>query len=278
MTGWHGLLARLPFEWAQYGFMHNALLAVLFVTPLFAALGMLLLSNRMAFFPDTIGHSALTGIAIGALAGLADPTGSMLGFSALLALLVTFLRRYSAASMDTLLSIVMASTLALGLVLLSRGGGFARYSRYLIGDLLAVSPGDLTRLLGALVFTLLVYLLFFNRLFLVSLNRPLARSRSLPVFRTEALFAMLTALVVTLSIPWVGLLVVNALLILPVAAARNLARTAFQYFWLSAGLSVGSGIAGLVASFYLSTAAGATIALTASGLFALSVLARRLRA
>jgi len=90
-------------------------------------------------FSDAIGHAALTGIAIGALAGLADPLWAMLAFATLLAILVSVLRRCSSASTDTIIGLMMAFAVALGVVLLSRGGGFARYSRYLIGDLLTIT-------------------------------------------------------------------------------------------------------------------------------------------
>jgi len=277
MMLWHAFVSTLPFDWAQFAFMHNALLAVLVATPLLALLGCLIVNTQMAFFSETLGHSALTGIAIGAICGVADPVWAMLAFAVLLALSITFLRRASAATLDTLLSIVMSSTLALGIVLLSRGGGFARYSRYLVGDILAVSPGELLRLFAVAGLVLLAFGLDFNRLLLVSINRSLAKSRHIALFRTEAMFAALTAVVVTVSIPWVGILVINALLILPVAAARNLARTVTQYLWLSMGIGWGAGIAGLLCSFYWGTASGATIVLVALVCFVLSVVVRRFR-
>ena len=97
MTLWYHIIAYLPFEWAQFAFMQNALLAVLLIAPLFALIGCLVISNQMAFFSDAIGHAALTGIAIGTLAGLADPLWAMLAFATVLAVLVSGLRRYSSA-------------------------------------------------------------------------------------------------------------------------------------------------------------------------------------
>lgn len=275
MTFWHNIIMHLPFEWAQFAFMQNALLVVLLITPLFALIGCLVISNQMAFFSDAIGHAALTGIAIGALAGLADPLWAMLAFATVLAILVTVLRRYSSASTDTIIGLMMAFAVALGVVLLSRGGGFARYSRYLIGDLLTITPFEILRLVLLLAIVLGVWLAFFNSLFFVGLNRSLAKARGLPVWRLETFFAVIVALVVTVTIPWVGLLVINALLIVPAAAARNMARTMTAYVLGAVIISALAGILGLITSFYWGTATGATIVLWAIAFFILSLAWRR---
>ncbi|MCG2679177.1 MAG: metal ABC transporter permease [Kiritimatiellae bacterium] len=275
MTAWYGIAGYLPFEWAQFTFMQNALLAVIIVAPLFALLGCLVISNQMAFFSDAIGHAALTGIAIGALAGLADPFWAMIGFALVLTLLVSLLRRYSAVSTDTVIGLMMAFAVALGVVLLSRGGGFARYSRFLVGDILTITPAEIGRLLVLLAGVVVVWITLFNRFFFISLNQALARSRGIRVGLMETLFAMIVALGVTVSIPWVGLLVINALLIVPAAAARNAARNMPQYILGSVGISLLSGIAGLIASYYWNTATGATIVLFAMACFVLSFLIRR---
>lgn len=275
MSGWHAILGQLPFEWAHYAFMHNALLAILLVSPLFALLGCLVINNQMAFFSEAIGHAALTGIAIGVIAGLGDPLWSMTGFSVLLAFGITALRRYSAASTDTIIGLVMAFTVALGVVLLSRGGGFAKYSRYLIGDILTVTPREIAGTAVLLVAIVVIWSLYFNRFFLTFLNRPLAKSRGINVWFAESLFAAIVALVVTVSIPWIGLLVINSLLILPAAAARNVARNTAQYHAMAIAVSVLSGISGLIASFHWNTASGATIVLVAMAFFAISLVLRK---
>ncbi|MBI2441521.1 MAG: metal ABC transporter permease [Lentisphaerae bacterium] len=275
MTFWHHIAGHLPFEWAQFVFMQNALLAILLIAPLFALIGCLVISNQMTFFSDAIGHAALTGIAIGVLAGLADPLWAMLGFAAVLAVLVSVLRRYSSASTDTIIGLIMALAVALGVVLLSRGGGFARYSSYLIGDLLTIRPFEILRLVLLLALVAGVWLVFFNQLFFTGLNRSLARARGFPVWRLETFFAVLVAMVVTITIPWVGLLVINALLIVPAAAARNLARSMSAYVLLAIIISALSGILGLISSFYWSTATGATIVLWAIGFFILSLVFRQ---
>ncbi len=275
MSSWQALIGSLPFEWAQFAFMQNALLAVLIVAPLFALLGCMVINSQMAFFSDAMGHAALTGVAIGVLAGLADPLWAMICFALALTLLISWLRHHSAASIDTVIGLTMSLAVALGVVLLSRGGGFARYTSYLVGDILTISAVEIRRLLILLGGVLVLWVIFFNRMFFVSLNATLARSRAIRVGFMETLFAMIVALVVTVSIPWVGLLVINALLIVPAAAARNLARNMPQYIWGAVAISLASGMAGLVASFYWDTAAGATIVLFAMGCFVLSLCCRR---
>lgn len=275
MSVWQGLFMSLPFEWAQYDFMWQALLAVLLLAPLLALLGCLVITNQMAFFSEAMGHSALTGLALGAVLGLADPAVTITGFAVVLALAMFLLRRYSAVPPDTSIALVMAFVVALGVVLLSRGGGFARYSRYLIGDILTVTPREVGGLAVLALVVLALWCVLFNAFFFVSLNRSLAASRGLPASLLEAFFSVLVAVVVAVSIPWVGLLVINSMLILPAATARNLARNTRAYVVGAVVISLLSGLLGLICSYYWNTATGATIVLWACGFFAVSMVVRK---
>lgn len=275
MNVWCEWVGRLPFDWAQYAFMQHALLAVLLLTPMLALLGCLVINNQMSFFSEALGHSALTGLALGAMIGLGDPLLAVVGFAILLALLMFTMRRYSAVPPDTAIALVMAFVVALGVVLLSRGGGFAKFSRYLIGDILTITRGEIGCLLALLGGVLLLWALFFNALFFVSLNRSLAASRGIPAWRLEALFAVVLAAVVAVSIPWVGLLVINSMLILPAATARNLAWDTRSYAVGAVIVSLLSGVLGLMCSYYWDTATGATIVLWACGFFAGSLVLKR---
>jgi zinc transport system permease protein len=257
--------------------MRNALVAILIVTPLFAFMGCMIVNNQMAFFSDCIGHSALSGIAIGALIGIADPIWSMLVFSAALAIGVTLLNRYGSASGDSVIGIVMSFTVALGIVILSRGGGFNKYSRFLIGDILSITQTEIFCLIAVAIIFIVLWLVYFNRIFLVSINTSLARSRRISVWTIQGLFAVITALIVTISIQWVGILVINAMLILPASASRNMTKTTACYLWLAAGINVISGISGLAASYYLSTATGATIVLFTMAFYMLSLVIKKFR-
>ena len=274
LAPWHGFVSSLPFEWARYEFMRHALLAVLFVSPLLGALGTVVVANRMAFFSEAIGHAAFTGIALGVILGLADPLWSMIGFALLLTLAIAWVRRRGGLSSDTAIGLVMAFTVSLGIVILSRGGDFARYTNFLIGDMLAVTGNDVVwlALLALVVFVLFFF--FFNRLILGTLSPALARSRAANAGRAELSFACLLAIVVTCALPWIGILVINALLILPAAAGRNLANNTAQFFGWSVAISLVAGLAGLIVSFYASTATGATIVLAAMAIYLLTLLRR----
>ncbi len=251
----------LPFQWAQFSFMQNALLAVLITVPLFTLLGTMVVNNRMAFFSDTLGHSALTGIAIGVLAGIANPIWSMLIFAAFMALSIIYIKNHTGAATDTILGVFSATAIALGIAILSKGGGFARYTRYLIGDLLSITPFEITALFCVLIVTVLLLAISFNQLLMVSINPSLASSRGVNVRLIEVEFALILAMVVTVSIQWIGILIINSLLVLPAAAARNWSRNMRSYHLFTLLISLLCGITGLILSFYLNMATGATIVL-----------------
>jgi zinc transport system permease protein len=263
----HAVISRLPFEWAHFEFMRNALLAVIIVAPLFALIGTLVVNNRMAFFSDAIGHASLTGLGLGVLLGLADPFWALIGFALLLGVGILALQRFTRSTMDTVISISMCFSLALGVVLLSHGGGFNRFSSYLIGDLLSITPREIGRLLVTSVLVGGGLLLGYNRILLIGLNESLARSRGRSAWWPQLFFCAAIALVVTMNLGWVGILIINSLLVLPAAAARNIAHDARQYVLFTVGISLFCGVAGLIASFYANTATGATIVLVAMGCY-----------
>lgn len=261
----------LPFSWMEYAFMKNALLAILLMTPLFGLLSTMVVSSRMAFFSDSLGHGAFTGIAIGAIAGMFSPITSLVLFSVVFALLITYIKHRTAASADTVIGVFSSTAIAVGLMIMSRGGGFSKFSPLLIGDVLSITPSDLVGLAAVDVVVLIGWILLFNRLLLLSVNSSLARSRGIFIFAVEAAFAVLLAVVVAVSIQWVGILIINALLVLPGAAARNLARSVKEYHAISTVLALFSGLIGLFAAYHLGIAAGAAIVAAASLFFFLSL-------
>ncbi|MEI6279478.1 MAG: metal ABC transporter permease [Verrucomicrobiae bacterium] len=277
MTQLIDLLANLPFEWARYEFMRNALVAVILVSPLFALIGTLVVNNRMAFFSDAIGHASLTGIGLGVLLGLADPLFALVGFALLLGVGILALHRMTRASMDTIISLSMSFSIALGVVLLSHGGNFNRFSRYLIGDLLSITPQEIAWLFLTLVIVGGGLLFFYNRILLIGINDSLARSRGLNTWWIQVFFVASIVMVVTMNLSWVGILIINSLLILPAAAARNLAGNTRQYVLFAVAIALVSGVCGLLISYYSDTASGATIVLVAMGLYFLTLGVKALR-
>lgn len=270
---WYKLLnTLLPFGWVHYDFMKNALLATLLITPLFAVLGTMVISNRMAFFTDVLGHSALAGIAIGVLLGLHDPTIPMIGLAVILAVTVNVLKGVTKTPTDTVLGVLFAVIVALGVVILSRQGGFVKYTTYLIGDILAVTPQQIAWFLIIAAGVLVYWCTAGNAMMLTTINPSLARSRAINVFLIETSFSVLVALVVIVSIRLVGILIINSLLILPAAASRNFARNVRVYTAGAVIISVVSGITGLIVSYYWGTASGATIVLFAAACYGISAL------
>jgi len=257
--------------------MRNAMVAVILVSPLFAIMGTLVVNNRMAFFSDAIGHASLTGLGLGVLLGLADPLVALVGFSMLLGLGILVLHRVTRSSMDTIISLCMSFSIALGIVLLSRGGNFSSFSRYLIGDLLSITPEEIGWLFLTLVLVGGGLLLFYNRILLVGINDALARSRGLSIWWIQVFFVAAIVMVVTMNLSWVGILIINSLLILPAAAARNLAADTRQYVIFSVAIALVSGVSGLMLSYYWDTASGATIVLVAMGAYLLTLAAKSLR-
>ena len=164
----------LPFSWVSFDFMKNALLAILIITPLFGILGTMIVSNKMAFFSDALGHSALTGIAIGVVLGVADTNLTMITFAIVFALVLNRLKAKQTQNTDTIISVCSSLSVALGLAILSQGGNFSKYSGLLVGDILSISGKELGYLLLIFVVTLVFWLVAFNRLNAVSINRSVA--------------------------------------------------------------------------------------------------------
>ena len=265
MTTIYGILNTiLPFECFQLSFMKNALLAILLLTPLLALLGTMAVNRRMAFFSDALGHSALAGVGLGMLLGVQSELISMIVFGVLWAVAISRINRTGGESADTIISVFSSTGIAVGLLILSRNGSFSKYSALLAGDVLSVQPGDLLWLLLALPLGVGAWALLYNQLLLTAVNPALAQSRGIRTKWVEYAFVSLVAVAVMLSIRWVGVLLINALLILPAAAARNIARTAAQHALFSVLIGLLSGVAGLVAAYYLDTGVGAAVVLCAA--------------
>lgn len=268
MSFWYAFIDTiLPFGWLEPNFMKNALLAVLVAAPLFGTLGSFVVSNKMSFFSDAIGHSALTGIAFGVLLGIKEPMVAMVGFSLILGFAIITVKTRGKSSADTIIGVFSSTSVALGLVLLSATGNFARYQKYLIGDILSITPKEIALLVAVAVVTAILWIFLYNKMLLTNLHRTLAKSRGIPVFATEQIFALLTALIVTTSIRWTGLLIINSLLVLPAAAARFVTRNTRNYLLVSIVISLVSSILGLALSYYIGAASGATIVLVNGAFF-----------
>ena len=265
----------LRFLWRSHTYMKNAFIAIIIITPLFGLLSTMVVSNKMSFFADSLGHGAFTGIAVGILLGGIDPMWGATLFSICFAIAITIIKNKGTSSTDTIIGVFSSTSIALGLVLMSFSSSLSKFSSYLVGDLLSISQNQIILLIFVFIAIIVLWSLIFNKLLVTSLNTSLANSRGMNTLLIEIIFTCTIAVIVTITIRWVGLLIINSLLVLPAAAARNISRNIRQYHLFSILISIFSGIVGLIISYYLNTVTGATIVLVASVIFFITLFIRR---
>ncbi len=282
--GWvAGLAARgvLPSDF-QYAFLVRGFLCVLLLAPLLGGLSHLVVARRMAFFSAALGQAAITGVSIGLLLGepLNSPYGGMFGFCLLATIGMVYAKRRSALPPDTLIGVFLALTLGLGLCLLvfvTRTFNVHQVESVLFGSLLTVTDVDLALLLvaGGIVVGLL--LRQYNDLLLDSLSAPLAAARRIDSTFLEYLFAGALAVAILVGIKVIGALLVEALVVVPAAAARNLAGSTRSYLFWSVVVAFLAGAGGLLISTKLLVPTGGAVVLAASLLFFLTLAAAGVR-
>ncbi|MDD6191522.1 MAG: metal ABC transporter permease [Lachnospiraceae bacterium] len=254
-------------ELFQYDFMRRAFIAILVITPLLGILGTMIVHKKMAYFSDALGHSALTGIAIGVVLGVMDTNVSMVIFAIVFAFLLNQINRKNLAATDTIISVFASCSTAIGLAILSRGGNFSKYAGILVGDILSITSKEILYLVVIFAVTGVFWCVAVNKLNAISIHPTLAKSRNISVRLVEDIFAVIIALIVTLSIKWIGILLINALLILPAASSRNISSNMREYHGFSVLFSVFSGIIGLVISYFTNVATGPMIVIVASVIY-----------
>ena len=278
MNIWYTICRATGLEMLQWEFMCNALLAILLMAPLFGVMSTMVVTGRMSFFSDALGHSAFTGIAIGCLCGMSMPIGAAVIFSLVFSLLFSFVRSRSNQAADTLIGVFSSAAVALGIFVATLGGGsFTKYNKYLIGDILSITPGEIGVLAIVFAAVLVLWVLLSNRLTLTVVYPQLASSRGIPTGLSQTLFSAAIAVVVTLTISSIGLLILNSLLVLPGAAARNVAKNMRQYHGFSVLFALVAGVGGLVTSYAWGSSAGAAISLALALIFAVTFCLRKTR-
>lgn len=269
----------LPFECMQPTFMQRALAALLLLAPMAAAMGVQVVTFRMAFFSDAISHSAFAGVAIGLLAAL-DPRWTMPAFGIMIALGIIAVQRRSNLTTDAVIGVFLSGVVAFGLAIVSRDANVSRdVQRFVYGDILTITDAEVWMLLGLFIVLTAFQAVAYNRLMLVGINPVLAEVHGIRVALLQYAFATMVALVVAFAVWAVGVLLVTAMLVVPASAARNLARSAGGMFWWAVAISGTSACLGLILSAqeWAGTATGATVILVACAWFAVSVVVARLR-
>ena len=252
--------------------MKNALLAVIIISPAIGLSGTMVIGNRMSFFSHVIGHSALTGLAAGVILSFQDPRPAMIIFAVILALGINIFLSATKADTDTVIGVFSAVTTALGIALLSRGGSFNKYTVYLIGDILSITEKEILYLILLFTAVLIFWIFLSARVCLISIEPSLLYGKKINAFIVKTAFSVMIALIVILSIRWVGILIINSLFILPAAAARIHSKSLRAYFLFSVLFSLVSGISGLLLSFYSGTSCGASVVLVSAGIYSVSAL------
>ena len=262
----------LPFEFLSYSFMKNAFLAILLISPIFAILGTMIVNNKMAFFSDALGHSALTGIAIGTIFGIANNNISMILFAIVFAVALNMVKQKTTYGADMIISVFSSIAIAVGLAILANTGSFNKYSSYLVGDVLSITWEEIIVLAIAAVIIFVFWYYSFNKLNCVSLNPALAKSKGINVKVLDNLFVIIIAIVVMLSIRWIGILLINSLLILPAASSRNITRNMRSYHLFAVLFSLASGIVGLILSYYYNIPTGPMIVILSGAIYFVTFL------
>ncbi|HTL02010.1 MAG TPA: metal ABC transporter permease [Vicinamibacterales bacterium] len=262
----------------QYAFLVRGFLCVLLLAPLLGGLSHLVVARRMAFFSAALGQAAITGVSIGLLLGepLNAPYGGLYGFCLLATLGMVYAKRRSALPPDTLIGVFLALTLGLGLCLLvavTRQFNVHQVEAVLFGSLLTVTDADLALLVIAGAYVAILLLRHYNDLLLDSLSAPLAAARRIDSGYLEYLFAMVLTVAILVGIKVIGALLVEALVVVPAAAARNVARSTRSYLAWSVAVAFIAGAGGLAISTRFLVPTGGAVVLAASAMFFLTLLA-----
>ncbi len=270
------LLGVLP-ESFNYSFVVNSLLCALLIGPLLGALGTMVVIKRLAFFSEAVGHAALTGISIGIIVGepYTNPYASVFAFCLLFALLMNFVKHRTQMSSDTLIGVFLSASLGVGaclLVFVVSKVNIHMLDSVLFGSILTVNDTDMNVLLAITILCLIIGALFFNRFLLASLNPSLAEARGVPVRALDYLFIIMIAVVTVASLKIVGAVLVEALLLIPAASARNVSRSLKGYVGFSVLFATLSCLVGILVpvEFDIPVPSGGAIIVCAAFLFFLT--------
>lgn len=263
----------------EHAFVVRAFVAALLIGPLLGAMGTVVVAKRLVFFTQALGHASLTGVALGLLLG--EPLGrtyaGLYGFTALLAIAMLYGWHRLRASSDIVVGVVLAQVLGLGIVLMvavTQQFDVHAVEAVLFGSLITLSDIDLALLTGTTLVIVPLLAMRYNRLLLGSFNLPLARARGVDTTVEDYIFVLALTFVVVAGLKVAGALLVLVLIVLPAAAAQNLAQSMVGFFWWSVVFGLVAAVGGLALSIVWPMPTGGGIVLAASGVFYSTLLLR----
>lgn len=263
----------------EHPFMLRGLISALIVGPMLGSIGSLIIAKRMVFFSQTISHASLTGVALGLLLGEApgETYGGLYGFTLLVALLMLYVRNRTRTAPDTIVGVVLAQTLGLGvvsLVMVTKQFNVHQVEAILFGSLITITEKDIFVLMLSALLCGTVLVLIYNHSMLIGLNPVIAKAQGINTVFLEYLFVAVITVVIVASLKIIGALLVLALIVIPSAAAQNIFNNLLGFFWCSVIFATTSAVGGLVLSAIYTIPIGAAIVLIASILFYLSLILR----
>jgi zinc transport system permease protein len=285
LAAWLAALAErgtLP-DAFRYAFFTRGLVSVLLLAPLLGGMSHLVVARRLSFFSAALGQAALTGLTIGIVLGepLNGAYGGIFGFCLLSALVMVAVKRHASLPSDTLVGVFLSMTLGLGICLLvavTKRFNIHQVEAVMFGSLLTVTDTDLALLLGVGVVVTIALAAIYNGLLLDSLDPTLASVRGVRSALIDYLFVVLLTLAIVVSLKVIGALLVEAMVVVPAAAARNLARNSRSYLALSIATALVAGVSGLFLSTQFQVPSGGAVVLAMSVLFFLTLGLGGLRA
>ncbi len=259
-------------------YMQRALVTALLLGPLCGLIGVFVTARRMAFFSDTISHAALAGIAVGFWLGFTDPTLPMVAVGLGVAALMLWLKEKTDLLTDTIMALLLSGSVAFGIVVISLLKGFrGELHRYLFGDILSVGPQEVWLAFAVSTVVAVAVAVRLDALTLLTASEDLAHVSGIPVRRLNYAFVLVLTVVVALSIRLLGIILVTSLLVIPPAAARNIARNLRQQIVLAVLAGALGGGGGVALSYRFDLPCGPSIVLTSVALFLATLAASRLR-
>lgn len=256
-------------------FLFRALLAGLLIAIIAGPLGVFILWRRMAYFGDTLSHSAILGVALGLLLSINIKIGILLS-TVLVAGLLIYSQKQKKLASDTMLGIISHSALSLGLILISFVKGVrVDIESWLFGDIIAVSWNDISFIAMGVGIVIVILLAIWKPLLSLTVHEELAMVEGVNVYLISAIYTLLVAILVAIAMKIVGALLITALLIIPAATSRQFSHTPEQMALLSIAVGMLAVVIGLGASFYSDVPTGPSIIVSATILFLISQIVKK---